>query len=93
LWETKVEGREGLARRRRLSPTRPCCSRDINVSPYAGVLNVDFGRNGETQLILHLPLLYESDFRIAANSRHVGYAGISNASPKPTTRVKCNMTV
>jgi hypothetical protein len=54
---------------------------------------MDFRRNGETQLILQLPLLYESDFRIAANSRHVGYAGISNASPKPTTRVKCNMTV
>jgi len=48
----------GPARRRDCSHSA-CCSRDINVSPYAGVLNMDFRRNGETQLILQLPLLYE----------------------------------
>jgi hypothetical protein len=41
-------GGQGLARRRQLVSHAALLLRDINVSSYAGVLNMDFRRNGDT---------------------------------------------
>jgi len=78
--------REGPARRRDCLPSALLLKRHKRFS-YAGVLNMDSEGMGKP-VILQLPLLYESDSE-CSKSRHVGIAGISNASPKTTTVVKC----